>query len=97
MIIDAHTHLDDQQFDDDRQTVIKRAFNSGVEKIINIGAGIGSSERSVKLAKKYKNIYASVGLHPSYFDQYQEKSFDYFGKLEELAKEEKVVAIGEIG
>ncbi len=97
MFIDIHSHLDDQQFKDDRSIVIERAFTSGIEKIINIGAGIGSSERSVKLAQKEKNIYASVGLHPSYFDRYQKKSWVYFNKLEKLARKEKVVAIGEVG
>jgi TatD DNase family protein len=97
MLIDIHAHLDDQQFDGDRQAVIRRAFENGIEKIINIGAGIGSSERSVQLAQKEENVYASVGLHPNYFDHYQEKSWAYFSRLEELAKEKKVVAIGEIG
>jgi TatD DNase family protein len=97
MLIDTHAHLDDLQFDADRDSVISRAFSSGVSKIINIGAGLGSSQRSVELAKKYENIFAAIGFHPHYFNEYQEKSFDKIDDLEKLAQEKKVVAIGEIG
>ena len=97
MFIDIHTHLDDQQFDDDRQVVIDRALANGVEKIINISTDINSSQQSIRLAQKEKNIYVAVGLHPHYFDQHQEKSWAYFNKLGQLAKRKKVVAIGEIG
>lgn len=96
-MIDTHAHLDDKQFDADRDEVIRRAFDSGVEKIVNIGAGLGSSERSVELANKYENIYATVGLHPHYFMKHKSWNEEHKNKLEELAKSEKVVAIGEIG
>lgn len=97
MLIDTHAHLDDKQFDADRDVVIARAFSGGVSKIINIGAGLGSSQRSVALANKYENIFAVVGFHPHYFNEYKERSFDKIGELESLAQEKKVVAIGEIG
>lgn len=96
-MIDTHAHLDDRQFDADREEMIRRAFENGVEKIINIGAGLGSSERSVALAQKYKNIYAAVGLHPHYFMEHGTWSMEHKNKLEELARAAKVVAIGEIG
>lgn len=96
-MIDTHAHLDDKQFDADRDDVIRRAFDSGVEKIVNIGAGLGSSERSVELAKQYENIYAAVGFHPHYFMKHGSWSVEHKNRLEELARSEKVVAIGEIG
>lgn len=97
MLIESHAHLDDKQFDTDRDEVISRAFESGVEKIINIGAGLGSSQRSVALADKYEHIFCSIGLHPHYFMEYDEKSFDKLDDFKSLAKHQKVVAIGEIG
>ncbi len=101
MLIDTHAHLDDKQFDNDREEVIARAFSGGVEKIINIGAGLGSSQRSVELAENPpaggENIFASVGLHPHYFNEYAERSFDKIAEFKELAMRRKVVAIGEIG
>lgn len=96
-MIDIHAHLDDKQFDEDREEAIALAFSGGVEKIINVGAGLGSSRRSVVLAEKYENIFASVGFHPHYFNKYKNKGFDKFSELKDLAKHKKTVAIGEIG
>jgi TatD DNase family protein len=97
MFIDTHAHLDDKQFDADREEIIARSFANGVERIINIGAGLGSSERSVALAKKYENIYAAVGLHPEYFMEHGTWNTDHKNKLEALERMDKVTAIGEIG
>jgi len=96
-MIDIHAHLDDEQFDADRQEVIARAFKKGVSKIINIGAGLGSSERSVILAKKNRNIYAAVGCHPHYFMKHKTWNMKHKKQLEDLAQADKTVAIGEIG
>jgi len=97
MLIDTHAHLDDEKFNPDQSEMIEQAFASGVEKIINVGAGLGSSRRSVALAEKYANIFAAVGLHPHYFNQYAERSFDRIEEFKALARQKKVVAIGEIG
>lgn len=96
-MIDTHAHLDDHQFDANREDVIQRAFSSDVEKIVTVGAGLGSSERAVSLAKRYDNIFAVVGLHPEYFMRHMQWDETHKKKLEELAASEKVVAIGEIG
>ncbi len=97
MLIETHAHIDDKQFDTDRDEVIARAFQGGVEKIINIGAGLGSSQRSVVLTEKYENIFCSIGFHPHYFMEYGERSFDKISQLKALASSKKLVAIGEIG
>ncbi|MFZ2226039.1 MAG: TatD family hydrolase [Candidatus Moraniibacteriota bacterium] len=97
MLIETHSHLDDKQFDADRDEVVLRTFSGGVEKIINIGAGLGSSQRSVALAEKYENIFCSIGLHPHYFMEYDEKSFDKIDEFKALSLSKKIVAIGEIG
>ena len=64
-IFDSHAHYDDERFDENRDEIIAEVFSNDVEKICNIGASLKSSERAVELSKKYDNIYASVGVHPS--------------------------------
>lgn len=95
MLIDTHAHLDFKEFDQDRDQVIKRAFGSGIEKIINVGCNLERSKNSIELAKKYDNIYAAVGVHPHDVGKYDLENFK--SKLIKLAKENKVVALGECG
>ena len=94
MFIDSHAHLDDERFDEDRKALIDSLKENKIELVINIGYDIGSSRASVDLAKEYENIYAVVGVHPH---DAQDVSEDYLEDLRGLSKEEKVVAIGEIG
>jgi TatD DNase family protein len=93
-MIDTHTHLDFPQFDRDRDEVIKNAFESGVERIVNIGTDLESSRKSVELAQRFEKIYATVGFHPHDASKLDENSLK---ELEKLALSPKVVAIGEIG
>ena len=65
MIIDTHAHLDFKDHKDDIDGVIERAGEAGVEYLINVGTSVGSSIKSIELAKKYDQIYASVGIHPN--------------------------------
>lgn len=92
-MIDVHCHLNFHSFEKDCEEVIKSAFEAGVEKIINVGTSIESSEKAVELAK-HENLYAIVGVHPHHADKVQPEFID---ELELLAKNEKVVGIGEIG
>jgi TatD DNase family protein len=94
MLVETHCHLDFSEFDHDRDEVIERAKEQGVGYIINIGSSLNGSQRSVELSQKYESIYATVGIHPHEADTFTpeiEKS------IRELAKKDKVVAIGEIG
>lgn len=93
-MIDSHAHLDFKEFDKDREEVIKRFFDAGGEKIINVGCDLKSSARSAALAKKYENIFASAGVHPHDADTVNETTLQ---KLEELVSRPKVIAVGEIG
>jgi len=93
-MIDTHAHLDFPQYDKDRDKIIEQAFSSGLEAIVNIGVDLESSEKSIKLAEKYKNIYATVGFHPH---DASKLTGEAFRKLEKLASHPKVVAIGEVG
>ncbi len=94
MFFDTHTHLDDRKFDADRNQLIESLKDEGISLAVNIGADMKSSEESVKLAQKYDFLYASVGVHPSDTGKLKDSDID---KLEEMAHNEKVVAIGEIG
>jgi len=94
MLIDTHCHLDFPQFDHDRDEVIARAKKEGVGYIINIGSSLEGSQKSLELAQKYDCLYASVGIHPHEADKTYKKEEEAIG---ELARRDKVVAIGEIG
>lgn len=94
-LIDTHAHLDFEDFDQDRDEVLQRAFDGGVEKIIAIGCNLERSQAAVDLAEKYDNVYASVGIHPD--DIAELDNPDTMERLHKLAQRDKVVAIGEIG
>jgi TatD DNase family protein len=90
-IFESHAHLDSKDFDKDRNQVIEKCREAGVEYIINIGCDEITSKKSIDLAAKHDFIYATVGYHPHDADKFDAK------KLRSLAKRRKVVAIGEIG
>ena len=94
MIFDTHAHYDDDAFDEDRDELLSGMAAKNVEYIVNVGAHMASSERSIKLAEKYPFVYAAVGVHP---DEVGELDEEKFAKLREWTKHEKVKAVGEIG
>lgn len=93
-MIDTHAHIDFKEFDNDREEVVKRFFNGGGEKMINVGCTLESSKRSCELAKNNKNIFASAGIHPHDADTVNKNSLKI---IEEIAMHYKTIAIGEIG
>ncbi len=94
MIFDTHAHYDDRKFDEDREELLISMEDSGIGNIVNIGADMASSERSLELADKYDFIYAAVGVHPSDCADLTEGDID---RLREMTMDPKCVAIGEIG
>lgn len=94
-LIDTHCHLEMDVFDNDREEVIKRAKDSGIEAIITISSDFESNLKAVELACKYDFIYSSIGIHPHDAKDFSEKMFNKVKVLRE--KTNKVVAIGEIG
>ena len=97
-MIDTHAHLDFPEFDGDREEVIQRFFSQGGKAIINIGVDLERSQRAIELAEKHNGIYASVGLHPEWFSKHETQNKKQVSEeLKELAKNKKVVAIGETG
>lgn len=94
MLIETHAHLDYPDFAPDFDDVLRRATEAGVTRIITIGTSIESSRRAVELAEKYPNVFAVIGVHPTYAVEAGE---DVITPLRELAKNRRVVAIGETG
>lgn len=94
MFIDAHAHLDFPDFDNDRDQVIRRAQEDGIETIINVSSSLKGCRAALDLAKRYDIVYASVGIHPH---DAKEINQDTFNKIEGLVASQKVVAIGEVG
>ena len=93
-IFDSHAHYTDKAFNDDRENMLGSLRESGICGVINCGADIESSVSSVELANKYDYIYAACGIHPEEADKIPENYIEF---LKNLARNEKCVAIGEIG
>jgi TatD DNase family protein len=93
-LVETHAHLDYPDFANDFDDVLRRATESGVTRILTIGTSIESSRRAVDLAEKYPNVFAVIGVHPTYAEQSGE---DVMTPLRELAKSPRVAAIGETG
>lgn len=87
MLVDTHCHLDDERYDNDREEIIKNF--KGL--IINCGTNLETSKSSIALAKKYKNIYPTIGIHPHYAKDAN------FNEIEDILDASYVVAIGECG
>ena len=94
MAIDTHAHLEMEAFDSDREEVLERATAAGLTAIITVGTTLPDAEKAVALTRRYPLVYAAVGIHP-----HEVKGIDaaVYDALRLLAREKKVVAIGEIG
>jgi len=95
-VIDSHCHLDNEQFDPDREAVIDRALASGVELMLAVGTGDGPPdlESGIRLADSHTSIYATVCVHPH---EAAKATSETYRRLAELVKHPKVLAFGEIG
>jgi TatD DNase family protein len=95
-VIDSHCHLDDRRFNEDRDAVIQRALDAGVEALCTIGTGDGPPrlDAAVDLADRHSRVWATVGVHPHHASKADDTTL---ATLEELARHPKVVALGEIG
>lgn len=94
MYFDTHVHLENEQFQDDREGVINRAIAAGIKLMVNVGHDKRANEDTVKLIEEFLFIYGAVGIHP-----HDAKDFEpsYLRELSEFAQKDKVIAIGEIG
>jgi TatD DNase family protein len=94
MLIDTHAHLDFPDFADDLDGVLARAADHGVLEIVTIGIDVASSRRAVALAQDLPRVFATVGIHPHGAQVLGDPTLE---ELRGLARQHRVVAIGEIG
>lgn len=92
--VDTHTHLDFPDFDLDRDELIKCSQAEGIELIINVSSSLKGCFTSLDLARRYEIIYASIGIHPHDSQEIRPEDLQL---LEGLVKNEKVIAVGEVG
>ena len=95
MFVDTHCHLSFPEFDPDRHEVIQRLAEEKVSIVIDPGVNVATSRASLELARNHDFIYANVGLHPHEATGAIEDNI--YSDLATLARDPKVVAIGEIG
>lgn len=95
MLIDSHAHLDMEDFDPDRQDIIKRAEAAGVERIVTIGIDVESSRKGLEIALANAGIYAAVGIHPHNAASYGNDDLETIASI--ASSSSKVVGWGEIG
>lgn len=95
MFFDTHAHYDDEQFDPDREELLRSLPEHGIGYVVNPGCNLASSQKAVRYAETYPHVYAAVGVHPSDAGDFTPDTLD---QLRELARNHpKVRAIGEVG
>lgn len=95
MIFDSHAHYDDKAFDEDREAILASLWDNNVGAVVNIGASMESSRKSLELANTHEHIYAAIGVHPDEAGQISDSTIE---ELRSMAlANSKVVAIGEVG
>ncbi|MCU0496239.1 MAG: TatD family hydrolase [Anaerolineae bacterium] len=93
-LVDTHCHLDFDRFDEDRDAVLANAAGQGVTRVINPGLDLENSRKVVEQAQRYQGVFAAVGFHPNSTAHFKP---DHLAEIRELARQPKVIAIGEIG
>lgn len=94
VLIDTHCHLDFERFDADRDEVVARALEAGIERIIVPALDLGNVTAVLSHSEQYDSVYAAIGIHPNSSAGWQDEWID---ALRDLAQHDKVVAIGEVG
>jgi len=94
MLIDSHSHIEMKAFDRDRDQVIARAKDVGVDYIIAVGISLEDCKRVVSVTKKYKTVYGVIGIHPHHAKDIDNRTYD---SLRQMVNNDKIVAYGEIG
>lgn len=94
MIFETHAHYDDEKFEQDANEILLGLKDKGIGEVVNVGASMQGSKKSVELSEKYSFVYAAVGVHPTECAMMTQEDIDW---LEEALSFEKTVALGEIG
>lgn len=93
-IFDTHAHYDDERFNEDRTELLSSLFRGSVSGIINCGCDLKSSLKTVELTEKHSLVYGAVGVHPH---EAEKATAEDLKQIKELYKNDKIVAVGEIG
>ena len=93
-MIDTHSHIDFDEYQQDFDSFLKEIQENGVEKVIIPGVEPSTFERIYNLSNKYDMLYAAIGVHPSEYKSYSNETEEI---IYEYCKKDKVIAIGEIG
>ena len=94
MYFDTHAHYDDEQFDTDRDELLRAVHDSGVDLIVDPASNLASSRKVLEIAAAHDFVYCAVGVHPH---DAKEMDGDSIALIRDMASNPKVVAIGEIG
>ena len=94
MIFETHAHYDDEAFDEDRDNLLELMPERGIGAVVNVMADFDSIDATYELSRKYNFVYGTVGVHPSDVAALNDEKL---ARMYEMAKRDKVVAIGEIG
>lgn len=94
MIFETHAHYEDKKFDADREVLLESLSQQGIGTVVNVSSSLDTIKKTIALTQAYPFIYGAVGVHPEEADKLDEEKFQW---VEEMLKEEKVVAVGEIG
>lgn len=95
LLFDTHAHYDDTRFDENRDELLSTLPSQGIGLVVNIGASLEGTQKSLELAEKYNHVYFTAGIHPDGVDSLSNP--DRIRILKDCLKHEKCVAIGEIG
>lgn len=97
-LFDSHSHLNDEKFNNDRESVIEEIYKSGVTNFVTAGYSVESSKKAINIANKYDFIYATAGISPNDIPQTEQELWKQINEIRNLVhKNKKIVAIGEIG
>ena len=92
-LFDSHAHYNDEKFANETE-IVEEIYKAGVTKLITAGYNLETTKKAIEIANIYDFVYATAGISPNDIDDLKE---EYFEKIKTLAKDEKVIAIGEIG
>ncbi len=85
-LFDTHAHYNDEKFDEDREEIIQKVYESGVKKLVNAGYSLASSKKAIEIAKDYDWMYVICGISPNDIPNSKDKIDEQIGELEELMK-----------
>lgn len=95
MIFETHAHYDDEAFDEDRDQLLRSLSLNGIKKVVNVAASVAGLRATLDLASKYDFMYGALGVHPDEVAMLTEDDIEFI--MANATKENKIVAIGEIG